>query len=86
MASLEMLLQKILSSVGSFLRRQLKTNKHCLGQDTKEVLVSTSVTSEQRMTCKDILEKFNQFFKVRKNTIFGLIAVISKRMSLQNST
>ena len=49
--------------------RQISTLLYCLGQDA-EVLVSTGITTEQRKKYKDVLEKFDQFFKVRRNTIF----------------
>ena len=50
--------------------RQISTLLYCLGQDAEEVLVSTGITTEERKTYKDVVEKFDQFFKVRKNTIF----------------
>ena len=50
--------------------RQISTLLYCLGQDAEEVLVSTSITTKQRKKYKDVLEKFDQFFKVRRNTIF----------------
>ena len=55
-----------LSSIGSFLRRQQKRNKHSivlLRKDTEEVLVSIDITPEQRKKYENVLE-------VRKNTIF----------------
>ena len=50
--------------------RQISTLLYCLGQDAEEVLVSTGIMTEQRKKYKDVLEKFNQLFKVRRNTIF----------------
>ena len=50
--------------------RQVSTLLYCLGQDAEEVLVSTGVTIEERKTYSEVLHKFEQFFKVRKNTIF----------------
>ena len=50
--------------------RQISTLLYCLRQDAEEVLVPTGITTEERKTYKDDLEKFDQFFKVRKNTIF----------------
>ena len=50
--------------------RQISTLLYCLGQDAEEVLASTGITSEQRKKYNDVVAKLDQFFKVRKNTIF----------------
>ena len=50
--------------------RQISTLLYCLGQDAKEVLVSTGITTEERKQYDDVVAKLDQFFKVRKNTIF----------------
>ena len=49
--------------------RQVSTLLYCLGQDADEILVSTGITTEERKTYSEVLRKFEQFFKVRKNTI-----------------
>ena len=50
--------------------RQISTLLYCLGPDAEEVLVSTGITTDERKKYNDVVSKFEQFFKVRKNTIF----------------
>ena len=50
--------------------RQISTLLYCLGQDAEEVLASTGITTEQKKKYNDVIAKLDQFFKVRKNTIF----------------
>ena len=50
--------------------RQVSTLLYCLGEEAEDVLASTHVTAEQRKKYKDVVRKFNGFFKVRRNVIF----------------
>ena len=50
--------------------RQVSTLVYCLGQDAEEVLLSIGIMSDERKTYNEVLRKFEQFFEVRKNTIF----------------
>ena len=50
--------------------RQVSTLLYCLGEEAEDVLASTHVTAEQRKKYKDVVGKFNGFFKVRRNVIF----------------
>ena len=49
---------------------QVSTLLYCLGEEADDVLTSTNITVESRKKFADVLQKFNEFFKVRKNVIF----------------
>ena len=49
---------------------QVSTLLYCLGEEADDVLTSTNITGDSRKKFADVLEKFNEFFKVRKNVIF----------------
>ena len=50
--------------------RQVSTLLYCMGEDADGVLSSTNVTGEERKTYNTVVEKFNEFFQVRRNVIF----------------
>ena len=50
--------------------RQVSTLLYCLGEEADDVLTSTNITAENRKKFADVLQKFDEFFKVRKNVIF----------------
>ncbi len=50
--------------------RKIRTMLYCLGDDAEEVLTSTSISAEQRKIYDQVLEKFDEFFKVRRNVIY----------------
>ena len=50
--------------------RQVSTLLYCLGEEADDVLTSTNITGDSRKKFADVLEKFNEFFEVRKNVIF----------------
>ena len=41
-----------------------------LGEGAEDVLTSTGITSQEKAKYDKVLEKFNNFFQVRKNVIF----------------
>ena len=49
---------------------QVSTLLYCLGEEADDVLTSTDITAESRKKFADVLQKFDDFFKVRKNVIF----------------
>ena len=51
-------------------KRQVSTLLYCLGEEADDVLTSTNITAENRKKFADIIAKFDDFFKVRKNVIF----------------
>ena len=53
--------------------RQVSALLYCLGEETDDVLTSTNISSpaDSRKVFADVLKKFDEFFKVRKNIIFG---------------
>jgi len=50
--------------------RQVSTLLYCLGEEADDVLTSTNITDESRKKFEDVIQKFDEFFKVRKNVIF----------------
>ena len=51
-------------------KRQVSTLLYCLDEEAEDVLSSTNITIENRKKFADVLQKFDEFFKVRKNIIF----------------
>ena len=50
--------------------RQVSTLLYHLGAEVDDVLTSTNVSADDRKVYNSVVAKFNEFFKVRKNTIF----------------
>ena len=50
--------------------RQVSTLLYCLGGEADDVLTSTNITEDERKQYASVFEKFDDFFKVRKNVIF----------------
>ena len=50
--------------------RQVYTLLYSMGYEADNILWSTSITNDECKDCYTVLEKFDQFFKVRKNIIF----------------
>ena len=55
---------------GSAETKQISTLLYCLGEEAEAVIASTNVTAAERKEYKNVLEKFDSFFKVRKNVIY----------------
>jgi len=49
--------------------RQVNTLLYCLGDEADSVLASTNISEEDRKKYNTILGKFDDYFKVRQNTI-----------------
>ena len=49
--------------------RQVSALLYCLGEEADDVLTSTNISEDDRKVYDSVLSKFNDFFKVRKNTI-----------------
>ena len=50
--------------------RQVSTLLYCIGQDADNVLTSTNISDDDRKKYTSVMAKFEEFFKVRKNTIY----------------
>ena len=50
--------------------RQVSTLLYCLGEEAEDILCSTSITVAEREVYKTVVNKFEGFFRVRKNLIF----------------
>ena len=56
---------RIASGLGSKSEeQQVNTLLYCLGEESDDVLTSTSITADERKKYKDILGKFDSFFKI----------------------
>ena len=50
--------------------RQVSTLLYCMGEEADDVLKSTNISAESRRKFETVLDKFDKFFKVRRNVIF----------------
>ena len=69
--------------------RQVSALLYCLGEEADDMLTSTNITSESRKKFADMLQKFDDFFQVRKNVISkepDSINALKGRQKLQSSS
>ena len=50
--------------------KQVSTLLYCLGEEAESILLSTNATEEDRRSYAAVLDKFDAFFRVRRNVIF----------------
>lgn len=50
--------------------RQVSTLLYCLGEEANDVLASTNISEEDKKDFTKVMDKFDEFFKVRHNVIF----------------
>ena len=50
--------------------RQVSTLLYSMGEEAEDILRSTNISDDERKVYQTVLDKFDQFFKVRKNVIF----------------
>ena len=50
--------------------QQINTLLYCLGEESDHVLTSTCITNDKTKNYKDVLEKLDSVFKVKKKVIF----------------
>jgi len=50
--------------------RQVSTLLYCLGEEAEGVLASTNISEETRKKYKDVMEKLDEHFRVRRNVIY----------------
>ena len=50
--------------------RQVSTLSYCMGEMAEDTLNLTNISDDNRKDFKIVLEKFEDFFKVRRNTTF----------------
>ena len=43
---------------------------YCMGEDAEEVLATTNITAEQKKEYRQVVQKFDEYFKVRKNLVY----------------
>ena len=51
-------------------QRQVSTLLYCLGEQADAVLSSTGISEDNRKKYSEVMSKFDEYFKVRKNIIF----------------
>ena len=51
-------------------QRQVSTLLYCLGEGAEDVLSSTKISVDERKAYSAVLNKFDDFFLIRKNIIF----------------
>ena len=50
--------------------RQVDTLLYCLGDEAESVLASTNISSDDKKKYEKVIEKFDSYFRVRRNVIF----------------
>ena len=65
--------------------QQVSTLLYCLGEEADAVLSSTNATEDERKVYATVIEKFDAFFKVRRNVIFER-ARFNRRNQLDGET
>ena len=65
--------------------RRISTLLYCLGEEADDVLSSTNITSDDRKKYDSVVEKFYEYFQVRKNVIYER-ARFNKRDQLDGET
>ncbi len=50
--------------------RQVSTLLYCLGEEANDVLASTHISEEDKKVFSKVVEKLDDYFKVRHNVIF----------------
>ena len=50
--------------------RQISTLLYCMGEEAEAVLLSTNISAADRKKYENVMLKFDEFFKVRRNVIF----------------
>ena len=61
---------------------QVSTLLYCMGKEDEDVLSSTNITTEEIKTYETVLNKPNDYYKVRKNVILET-ARFNRRSQLQ---
>lgn len=73
MALLEMLIWTVPTSNWSLRSGWRKTNQYslyCLGEEAEDIFLSMNITTNAERNYNQVLGKFNEFFKIRRNVIF----------------
>ena len=51
-------------------KKQINTLLYCMGPDAEEILQSTNISDSDRENYQAVVKHFDDFFSVRRNTIF----------------
>ena len=63
----------------------VSTLLYCLGKDADDILVSTNITEEERISFNTVVEKFDSHFQIYQNLIFER-AKFNKRVQLESES
>ena len=66
-------------------QKQVSTLLYCMGEDAEDTLLSTGITSDEKKRYQTVVDKFDAFFKVRRNVIFER-AKFNRRVQEENET
>jgi len=58
---------------------------YCIGEEGESILASTNATDEERKSYTAVVDKFDAFFKVRRNVIYER-AQFNRRSQQQDET
>ena len=50
--------------------RQVSSLMYCMGEDAEEILATTNITVEQKKEYRRVVQKFDEYFQVRKNLVY----------------
>ena len=50
--------------------RQVSTLLYCMGEDAEGVLTSTNITEDNKKKYNEVIAKFEEFFRIRRNVIY----------------
>jgi len=50
--------------------RQVSSLMYCMGENAEEVLATTNITNEQKKEYAEVVQKFDEYFKMRKNLVY----------------
>ena len=65
--------------------RQVCTLLYCMGEEAGDVLTTTNITVADRKKYDKVVEKLDEFFKVRRNTVFER-AKFNRRNQMQGES
>ena len=66
-------------------QQQVSTLLYCLGEQADDVLSSTGISEENRKKYSEVMTKFDDYFKIRRNVIFER-ARFNRRNQLPDET
>ena len=66
-------------------KRQVSTLLYCMGETAEDTLNSTDILDNDKKDFKKVLDKFDEFFHVRRNVIFERV-LFNRRVQRENES